>query len=146
MSLIPKSHVKDRWPDWETYCKAHDTLTPDEALDLAITEATTRFTELLPTVTDSTITDGLQKHLLHLVKKEAFNFLHGDSEFDRTPQIIADYEQSMEMLKKYHSGEMSVPDPDDSEDPQFRMNSKKRDFAPGNWFTDGDHTDRGPNQ
>lgn len=143
MPLITKSHVKDRWPDWETYCSAHDSLTPDEALDLAITDAQTEFSELLPTVTDSTITEALRRHLLHIVKKNAFDYRHGDTDFSRTPQIVQDYEDSLSVIERYRSGELQVPDPDDSEESEFRMNAKPRDYGKGDWFTD-DRTDRHP--
>lgn len=143
MPLITKSHVKDRWPEWETYCSAHDDLTPDEALDLAITDATTAFQELLPEVNADNINDALRRHLRRMVKKEAFDFLHGDTEFATTPQIVQDYRDSLETIERYRTGELALPIKDEpgDNDEEVRMNSKPRRFGPDDWFTD-QRTDR----
>jgi hypothetical protein len=142
MALITPQHVKDRWPDWETYCSAHEDLTPDEALDLAIEDAETEFQELLPDITEATITDALRRHLLHIVKKNAFDFLHGDTDFRRTPQIVQDYEDTLDTIERYRAGELPLPDPDDSEGDRFRISAKERKFD--EWFGDDDRTSRHP--
>jgi phage gp36-like protein len=146
MALITPQHVKDRWPDWETYCSAHEDLTPDEALDLAIEDAETEFQELLPDITEDTITDALRRHLLHTVKKNAFDFLHGDTDFGRTPQIVQDYEDTLETIERYRRGELTLPvedEPGDHDD-EVRMTSKRRRFGRGDWFTDRRDTGRHP--
>ena len=144
MALITPQHIKDRWPDWETYCSAHEDLIPDEALDLAIEDAETEFQELLPDITEDTITDALRRHLLHIVKKNAFDFLHGDTDFRRTPQIVQDYEDTLATIERYRSSELPLPDPDSSKGDRFRMHAKRRRFGRGDWFTDRRDTGRYP--
>lgn len=129
--LIYPDEVQDRWPEWETYCSVFSDKQPIDALVIAITDASIEFNELLPSVTSETITDALKRHVLHMVKKEAFDFMHGDTNFERTPQIVKDYRQTLKTLERYRTGDLTLPG-DTTE--HFSMTAKRRQF--NDWFTD----------
>lgn len=131
--LITASTVKDRFPDWAKFCTLqNDTKTPDERLALAIDNGETEMLEYID-VTSTTINAQLERHLVNLIRKQAFDFRRSVDEFDYKPQLVRDYQASLEMLERYRSGELPVPQPEDEEDTlDVRINAKKRRF--GEWF------------
>lgn len=127
IKLITKSFVKDNLPNWETYCTRADGLkTAEEMLQIAIDRSEDEFLSYI-TVTETTIIDLQKAMLLKLVKYRCWNFLHGDTEFKNTPQIVKDYETIIERLKKGVVGK------------GVTMTAKDRMFDKGKWFTDNDN-------
>jgi len=97
---IDATWVKDRFPDWQTFCTREDGLkTPDEMLNLAIQNSETAFLSFV-SITDIDMTDELRLHLLNLIKYNCFNYLHGDTEFKHKPEIVMNYNRSLQKLKK----------------------------------------------
>jgi|GEM_PF-5179896 len=99
--LVTSDWVKDRFPTWSTYCTREDNLkTPDEMLQLAIDDATGTFVGFMNGITVLDMTDELNGHLLHMVKFNCFNFLHGNTTFKNDPLIVKEYKHSIELLEK----------------------------------------------
>lgn len=103
MALITAQFVKDNFEAWTKFATVEGSaFTPDEILQAKIDRATEEFNEYL-TVTDSTITTPQRRHLLNLVKKHLFDIKHGDTKFEQPPQIVRDYNASIDWLQKYRT-------------------------------------------
>lgn len=101
MAVIDQDFVKSMFPEWEKFCTIKDdTLTAEERLDNCIELAENEFAQYLPDVTADDLTNIQRRHLLNLVRKQCFDLRHGDSGFENKPQIIKDYEASIEWLSK----------------------------------------------
>lgn len=101
MPIVDAAYIQANFEPWEKYCTIEGSGdTPEEVLDKKIALAESEFSEYV-TVTAETITDQLTRHLLNLVKKHCFDIKHGDTEFEHKPQIVKDYEASLDWLKKY---------------------------------------------
>lgn len=123
MAVIDKDFVKSMFPEWEKFCTIKDdTLTADERLDNCIELAENEFAQYLPDVTDDDLTDVQRRHLLNLVRKQCFDLRHGDSGFDNKPQIVKDYEASIEWLSRMVA------------DTKISISAKVRRFD--GWFND----------
>jgi phage gp36-like protein len=134
-TLTSLSDVKTAFPQWEKYVRLDSTETQqelDDRLTAKIEDAETRLQELLP-VTEDNISEPLKRHLHVLVKKECFDIDHGGRTFEegQKPQIIQDYEETMQMIERYRSGDLSFRDQDD-EDKDIRMSGPDRQFD--EWF------------
>jgi hypothetical protein len=129
MALITAQFVKDNFEAWQKFAAVEGSAhTPDEILQIKIDRAEEEFGEYL-TVTNMTITAAQKRHLLNLCKKHLFDIKHGDTKFELPPQIVLDYNASIEWLRKYRvraagiDGEKSIS-----------ITAKTRRFD--SWFND----------
>jgi len=101
MSLITADYVKENFEIWETLATRKPTeLTSDEILANKIDLAEAEFSQYSSATVDD-ITSELHRHLFNLVKKHLFDIAHGDTVFEHRPQILLDYDNSIEALKLY---------------------------------------------
>lgn len=111
MALIDE--VKENFPQWGEWC-TDDSGNPDETILQRHTDnALIKIQEYIPELTTDNITKQLTLHLVSIVKKYAFNEIHDDTEFENKPQILKDYEDTLEILEKYKEGEFSFETEDD---------------------------------
>ena len=89
-------------------------------LIIAIDDAEAEFQSY---ITVTTMDNELTLHLLNIIKFNCFNFLHGDTEFDSKPNIVREYEMSIELLEKALVKTGNV-----------KMAAKDRQFV--EWFSD----------
>lgn len=139
MALIDIATVKDQFPRWESFVRlssAEDGATVDARLQREIDNGETELLEYVD-VDETTITDQLTLHLLCIIKKRCFDVKHGDTAYDRDPQIVRDYKDCIAKLERYKTGEFDIPDPDDTET-DVRMTAKPRRFG-GHWFNQPDY-------
>lgn len=121
MALVTIDYIKDNFELWEEFLLAEDAAvkSPEDMLadKLALGEA-----ELLEyvTVDETTITESLKRHLLNIIKYLCFLVMHGDKDFERKPQIVQDYERTLEALKRHRNSD------------DISITSKTRQF--GKWF------------
>lgn len=139
MALIDKATVKLKFTRWESFARltaAEDSADVEARVDNAIADGETKLLEYV-TVTDETITDQLTLHLMCIIKKFLFDIKHGDTAWERTPQIVKDYNDCIALLERYKDGEFAVPDddPDDDTPKEVRITAKARRFG-GKWFND----------
>lgn len=132
-TLVTAQAYKDRYPDWKKQLRIDqsDTTADLEArLDVIIDDAEVQLIEYVPGVDASNITSALTRHVLIIARKGAFDVKHGDRTFgdQRVPQVIQDYEATLQMLGRYRTGEFD--DPSDSKD--VRMTGKRRKMD--SWF------------
>lgn len=121
--MINIEYVQKYFPLWNKFVLDENghpsqTILQDE-IDLAAQE----FTEYLER-TPQTISDAEKIHLLNIVRYRAFNRLHGDTAFETKPQIVRDYEATVQALKKMAAISL------------ITANEKK--FASGNWFNESE--------
>nr|BDD47024.1 hypothetical protein 19 [Balneolaceae bacterium] len=137
MPLIEKSYIKQNFPSWDHYT-AYDTVAAndDDALDNQIAEAETELGQYI-TVTDTTITDSIKRHLFRIVVKNLFMLKHADTEFEREPAILRDYNKSIKMLEALRDGHApsAAPTPETQQE-GLKITSKARRFGPGQGFRD----------
>lgn len=137
MTLITANYIKLNFPAWDHYA-AYDTVSAgvDEALENQIEEAETELADYI-TVTEETITPQIKLHLRRIVEKNLFMLKHGDTEFERKPRILADYELSIQSLTKLRDGQRAnTPPTPQTQQEALRIRSKARRYGPGNWFND----------
>jgi len=131
MSLITAAYVKENFEPWSSFCTVPtSSFTADEILDKKIALAEIEFSQYSDATADD-ITDELKRHLLNIVRKNCFDIRHGDTRFEHKPQILIDYESSIETLKIYGR---RVAEVDSSA--SIRITSKPRKF--GTWFNETD--------
>jgi hypothetical protein len=124
VALIDDQYIKDRFPAWEKYCTIKDsTKTPEEVLDIVKADSEVEFLDYLD-VDETTITDAEKLLLLKIVRYRSFLIRHGDTEFKNTPEIVKEYEATLEFLK----GNQSEGQP--------AITAKARIFTDGGWFTE----------
>ncbi len=134
--LIDKSAVTTRFPEWQTYVQRSGESEQDaeDRLDLIIEDAEAKLQEYID-VGSETMSAPLRLHLLNVIRKRAFDVKHGNKDFDDLPQILKDYEHTLEMLDAYRAGEFEVPsaeEEDDDTNEHVRMHAKDRRFK--RWF------------
>lgn len=145
-TLTTLADVKDAFPTWEKYVRLDSTETDatlDDRLTRKIEDAETRLQELLP-VTEENITPALVRHLHVITKKNCFDIQHGDRSFDQgqKPQILKDYDDTMETIERYRDGDLTFREEKDGEE-EVRINAKRRQFKnDDDWFTDGSYPPR----
>lgn len=131
--LITTNYVKSNFPNWSYYCSDEEK-TPDQVIESEIQTASIQLSEYV-TVTETTITEALKLHLFNIVRKRLFDRKHGDTEFQTKPAIVKEYEDSLKILEKYRTGEMSVTQPEAGQtNEKISFTAKPRKF--GNWFTE----------
>lgn len=139
MALITKAYVKQNFPQWDFYA-GQDTqaATLDEALDNKIATAEAELADYI-TVDATTMTPAIERHLFNIVRKHLFDLKHGDSDFERDPQIVADYKRTLQMLTDLREGDRpSAPPSPDTAQQGLKITSKNRRF--NKWFRDnGSH-------
>lgn len=129
--LITIDQVKTRFPRWADFCEPTTEATADEVLHTCILLAEAELMELVAIDAD-TITEALRRHLMVIIKKNCFDHLHGEQTFeDAKPQIIRDYERTLELLDRYLQGAIMSPADDE---PHVTMTAKPRRFD--QWFLD----------
>ncbi|XWN36082.1 MAG: hypothetical protein ROO71_08960 [Balneola sp.] len=137
MALIENAFVKQNFPQWEHYAE-EDTVAvdTDAALTNQVSLAEDELAEYV-TVTEETITDPIKRHLLHITKYNLFMLKHGDTEFERDPQIVVDYKHTIKMLTDLRDGKRPAsPSAPEEAVGSINMSSKTRRFGGGDWFTD----------
>lgn len=135
MNLIELDYIKKNFPQWDQYAEfdqVSDSL--DDALKLQLELAETELSGYI-TVTAEQMTPALKLDLLRIVKKNLFDLKHTDSEFDRPPQIITDYKNTIKRLQLILEGVNPVhpPSPDKAQQ-GIKITAKKRRYK--NWFRD----------
>ena len=112
--------------------------TKDAKLQLMVDSAEAEFAEYVVVDAD-TITAALENHLINIIRKHAFDIMNGHRPHEFKPQIIRDYERSLERLESYQAGYRKVPVAEDSTDSQLDVsvtNARPKKFD--TWFTDPD--------
>lgn len=126
MPLIPIADVQTRFPRWNDFV-------PDEAeLTRRVEDAEG---ELAAYVVATDLDAQTDLALIRLIKKHCFDHQHGDTEFERRPQILRDYDKAIADLERLRGGELPDPAPEasgDEEDDDEGLDSKPRRF--GSWF------------
>lgn len=118
--------VKDNFPRWDAFCESDET-----KLKTGMQNALLELNEYIEVTEDDLINTKIGRHFLIIAKKNCFNFKHGDREFDRDPQIIVDYNRTINLLTELSSTH-SLTD-DESETSDITMSSKTKLFD--TWFT-----------
>jgi len=91
--------IKENFPDWETYCTIEGSeLTADDFLTQAINRAVEELSDYV-TIADNTLSTSQKRHFLNIVRRNCFLYKHAATDFERKPQIIRDYEDTIEKLK-----------------------------------------------
>lgn len=131
MALITLEDAKDKFEVWEDYCTIEGSAkTPDQILQEKIDDAEIELTEYLD-VDETTVTDREIRHLVNIIRYNCFRVKHGDTDFDNKPQIVVDYENTIERLKEWQGGDALGQSQD-----LPTMDAKTRRFAEGGWFKD----------
>lgn len=127
MSLITTTFVKTKFPQWKDYCGIQETI-----LQSCIDNAEAEISFYL-NITASTITPFINLLLLYIVKKQCFDLLHGDKEFEHKPQILKDYEKTIATLQAIKDGALSLTGTSVTERGSIAITSDKKlfDF----WFS-----------
>ena len=136
-TLITLSDIKTKIPEWEKYVrlKSEDTTQQlDDRLTTKAEDAEAHMLELLPDLKADTITPALTRHLIVMIKREVFLIQHGDRQWGEAgrPQILRDYQDTLNTLQRYREGDLSYKDTEEPQD--VRMNAPKRRFDNGKWF------------
>ena len=126
MSLITTEFVKTKFPQWEKYCETSEVVLQSEIDDA---EAVFLF---YVNVNAVSITNFLKLLLLILVKKECFDLLHGDKEFEHRPQILKDYDKALQTLQAIKDGVLSVIGTSISQSNSITMTADTKVFD--TWF------------
>jgi len=105
MSLILTNTVKLKFPTWDDFLSdlaEQAEVTSEEMLEDVIADAETLFKRYVDVSTSDDMTDDYNFHLLRLIRYEAFQRKHGDSEFKEaeTPRIVKDYLETIDLLKR----------------------------------------------
>lgn len=135
MALLEASYVKQNFPTWEHFAgydtEAADT---DAALSNQISLAETELAEYV-SVTESTITDPIKRHLFHIVRYNLFMLQHADTDFERSPRIVKEYERTLKMLTDLRDGHRpATPNTPGTSQGSPKITAKKRRMT--SWFTD----------
>ncbi len=137
MSIIAIAVVKTRFPRWQIFVKldsSEDEATVDTRLQGIIDDADEEFAEYV--VADSTtITGPLTLHLMNLIRKRCFDVKHGETAYETKPQIVRDYEASIEALGRYLTGLLEKPLAAGATDSQLDVSVTSRAKKFGDWFT-----------
>lgn len=121
MSLIDKNFVFNYFPMWEKFFVNAEGDPDQEILDNEITGAEEEFGEYL-TRTEDDVTLKEQFCILTLLRKRGFDRLHGDTAFETKPQIIKDYEATIEKLRNSRAS--------------ITVTANDKKFTGGNWFNE----------
>jgi hypothetical protein len=135
MNLITSQYIKDNFPQWQHYADFDTNAdSPEDALTNQIGLAEDELAEYV-TVSEKSMTDSLRRHLFHIVRYNLFLLQHADTEFERKPQIIKDYERSIQMLTQLRDGQIP-PDPPSLDDIAglTKIKAKRKRF--NRWFRD----------
>lgn len=134
MSLITANYVKKQFPQWEHYAQfASD---PDTEITLSeqIQQGEIELADYT-TVSESTITPAIRRHLFNMIRKNLFMLKHADTEFDHRPQVLKDYDKTIEMMTELRQGDRpSVSPTPDSAQLGLKVTAKKRRYT--EWFRD----------
>lgn len=129
MSLITTTYIKQNFPEWEKFCDVPGSdLSPGEFLNNMLISAEGEFGQYI-TTTETDITDNEKRILLNIVRKNCFDLRHGDTAFEHKPQIVKDYETTIELLDKFRLDGFSQAKASD-----IKMTAKDKKFDV--WFTD----------
>jgi len=124
MSLIATATVKARFPMWANYlteiAEEIDGTSAEDLLANCITEAEAEFQSFVNVTDEDDMDDGLDNHLLNIIKYRVFLMKHGDTEFDKDPAIAIDYERTRKAIESGLVGTNNI-----------RMTSKERIFDSG---------------
>jgi len=121
--MITVEYVQTHFPLWNKFILDDNGHPSQTILQEEINLASQEFTEYLER-TAQTITSAEKIHLLNIVRYRAFNRLHGDTAFETKPQIVRDYENTVQALKK----KGGVTD----------VTSNEKKFASGKWFNESE--------
>lgn len=133
--LIELNTIKTHFPNWREFLQPDGPLTPDDILDVIISEAEAELGEYV-TVTSATITVALENHLMTIIRFRAFMLDKGNIEFEHKPQIIKEYERTLKILEQYRSRQLPAaqnPDPDSRTTESISFSGKSR--VMDDWFT-----------
>ena len=129
MALIEAQYIKDNFEPWEKFCTVSgSSFTPDEILTKKITLAEDEFLQYV-SVTEATMTTILRRHLFNTVRKNVFDIRHGDTKFENRPQVLLDYDATIEWLERYRAGDAGIQDEN-----SIRITAKTRRY--GSWFNE----------
>jgi len=132
MSLITADYVKENFEIWESLATRKPTeLTSDETLEKKIALAEAEFSQYISASDPDELTAELHRHLFNIVKKYLFDIAHGDTVFEDRPQILLDYDNSIEALKLYGRRVAEV-----ESSASIMITSKSRRY--GTWFNETD--------
>ena len=148
-TLTDLATVKTRFPEWEKHIRIEQTEDPatlDDRLTWVIEDAESEMQEQLPKLDASNITPPLTRHLLNLVRKHAFDIKNANRQWGEQgrPQILLDYQASLDALQRYREGDLEYRDDAtiEEDDPEHvTMEGPRRRFTDGNWFHPDDTYD-----
>jgi phage gp36-like protein len=108
MALTAATYIdsfKTLFPLWETFCDLSDmdelTSPPEAATNFsnAVQDAIDEFNLYLD-YADADMTKPLKKMLLKIVKKNCFMLRHCGEEFEKEPQIVTEYKDAIDQIRK----------------------------------------------
>ncbi|MEQ9309699.1 MAG: hypothetical protein RLN90_09605 [Balneolaceae bacterium] len=137
MASITKDYVKQNFPQWKHYAD-YDPVAADSnaALDNQIANAEDELAEYI-VVDESTITNSLKRHLFKIVRYNLFMLAQGDTDFERDPQIVAEYKSTIKSLVMLRDGERPVEASTvEKSKSGITLTSKTRTMGAENWRTD----------
>ncbi len=142
MSLLNITNFKTEFPLWEKFVLDDNNITNEELLQLKLNQADAKLNQYIIVPEGTELPNWLRLHLYNIAAKFCFDVRHGDTEFEPKPQIIKEYEITIEALESFLDkngmpqslskiqkaiSESSNPD-------KIKMHSKKRMFGPEGGF------------
>ncbi len=138
MALVTNAWVKDNFVQFNSYYIDENGVYQETILTSEIELSENKLNEYVDVDADS-LTSSLKLHLLNIIKYRGFVRKHGDTEFDRDPQIVKDYNATIETLENIKSGEGKLEAREIATENTVKVTAKPRRFgnADGsrNWFT-----------
>jgi hypothetical protein len=142
--LLTLQDVKDAFPAWEKYCtlQQYDTQAEiEERLRTALGQAEGELRDYVAVSGPDDLTQRFERHLMAIVKYNAFQIRYAHEDYDTKPTIVRNYERTIESLEALRAGTQPEPyDPTtsggDDDTGDVRIQSKRRRFD--EWFSRDD--------
>jgi hypothetical protein len=119
--------VKNNFTIWGNFCDDNE-----NKLKTAMKNALLEINEYIEVTEDQLIDTRIGRHFLIITKKNCFNYKHGDTEFERDPQIVKDYNATIELLEDL-SSTRSINEEDTEDGTNITMKARSKLFD--TWFT-----------
>lgn len=138
MGLITNQELKDNFVQYQDYYIDENGAYSETVLTNEIALAEAKLKEYVNVPDSAALTDPLKLHLISIAKYRGFVRKHGDIEFENPPQIVKDYEATIDALEKIKSGERGIDAREMNPTEVVTMKAKQRRFGnadgSSNWF------------
>jgi len=134
-NLLETSWVQNRIPEWKELCTIDETELSAEALLELHIEMAEDFIGIYYTLADADdLTDQLKLIELWVVHKMIWDLQHSQDEWENEPPVVANYNQAVDLLHKYQSGELPNAADASADDTSISFAAKDRIFGgPNNY-------------